>query len=95
MKIDFMHQPGNTAARIFLQPGETCTAEGGAMIAMSGHLNVSTTTHKKGSGSFLKAARRLLAGESIFLNHFTAEREAGEVWYGWRIHRRHWPHCRL
>lgn len=82
MNIDFMHQPGNTAARIFLSPGETCTVEGGAMIAMSGHLDVQTTTHKKGAGGFFKAAKRLFAGESLFLNHFTATREAGEVWLG-------------
>jgi len=52
------------------------------MIAMSGHLGVTTTTHKKGKGGLLKAAKRLLAGESLFLNHFTAERDAGEVWLG-------------
>lgn len=82
MQIDFIHQPGNTAARIFLERGETLTAEGGAMIAMSGHLDVETTTHKKGSGGFIKAVKRLFAGESFFLNHFTAGREAGEVWLG-------------
>lgn len=82
MQIEFMHQPGNTAARIALAPGETLTAEAGAMIAMSGHLGVSTSTHKKGKGGLLKAAKRLFAGESFFLNHFSAEREAGEVWLG-------------
>ncbi|MBK9218861.1 MAG: TIGR00266 family protein [Uliginosibacterium sp.] len=82
MQIEFMHQPGNTAARIALRPGETLTAEAGAMIAMSGHLGVSTSTHKKGKGGLLKAAKRLFAGESFFLNHFSAEREAGEVWLG-------------
>ena len=32
--------------------------------------------------SIFKAAKRLFAGESLFLNHFTATREAGEVWLG-------------
>lgn len=82
MQIDFIHQPGNTAARIVLERGETMTAEGGAMIAMSGHLNVETTTHKKGQGGFIKAVKRMFAGESLFLNHFTAGNEAGEVWLG-------------
>lgn len=82
MQIEFMHQPGNTAARVELNPGETLTAEGGAMIAMSGHLGVSTTTHKKGKGGLLKAAKRLLAGESLFLNHFSADTKGGEVWLG-------------
>lgn len=82
MQIDFMHQPGNTAARIALAPGETVTVEGGAMIAMSGHLDVDTTTHKKGAGGLLKAVKRMFAGESLFLNHFTAQTTPGEVWLG-------------
>lgn len=82
MQIDFIHRPGNTAARVVLNPGETLTSEGGAMIAMSGHLNVETTTHKKGSGGFLKAVKRMIAGESLFLNHFTAGNKPGEIWLG-------------
>lgn len=81
MQIDFIHRPGNTAARVRLMPGETMTAEGGAMIAMSGHIDVETTTHKKGSGGLLKAVKRMIAGESLFLNHFSA-RQPGEVWLG-------------
>lgn len=82
MQIDFMHQPGNTAARVLLAPGETLTAEGGAMIAMSGHLGVETTTHQKGKGGILKAVKRLFAGESFFFNHFSASDRGGEVWLG-------------
>lgn len=82
MKVEFIHRPGNTAACVKLAQGESCTTEAGAMIAMSGHLAIETTTHKKGSGGFLKAAKRLFAGESLFLNHFSATREAGEVWLG-------------
>lgn len=80
MKVDIEHGPGNAAAKAVLEPGESCTAEAGAMIAMSGDLNVSTTTHKRESGGLLKAAKRLLAGESFFLNHFTASAEDGELW---------------
>ncbi len=82
MNVDLINRPGNTAAKITLQPGETCTAEAGAMIAMSGHMNITTTTHKKGSGGVLKAAKRLLSGESFFLNHFDPAGKAGEVWLG-------------
>ena len=71
MQIDVTHRPGNSAAKVSLQPGETITAEGGAMIAMSGHMQVETTTHKKGEGSILGALKRLVSGESLFLNHFT------------------------
>ena len=82
MQIEFMHQPGNTAARIALSSGETMTAEGGAMIAMSGHLEMTTTTHKKGSGGLIKAVKRMFGGESFFMNHFSAKSAAGEVWLG-------------
>lgn len=82
MQIEFMHQPGNTAARVRLAPGETLTAEAGAMIAMSGDLGVETTTHQKGKGGLLKAMKRMFAAESFFLNHFSATHAAGEVWLG-------------
>jgi uncharacterized protein (TIGR00266 family) len=81
MKTEILHSPGNAAARIALDPGETVTAEGGAMIAMSADLNVETTTRQRtGGGGLIKAARRLLAGESAFLNHYTAGPNGGEVW---------------
>ncbi|WP_338844631.1 TIGR00266 family protein [Massilia sp. W12] len=82
MKVELFHRPGNTAAKVMLNPGESCTTESGAMIAMSGHMEISTTTHKKGSGGLLKAAKRLLSGESFFLNHFTPQGKPGEVWLG-------------
>jgi uncharacterized protein (TIGR00266 family) len=82
MQVDLLHRPGNTAAKITLQPHEACTAESGAMIAMSGHMKLTTTTHKKSSGGLLKAAKRLLGGESLFLNHFQPAAKPGEVWLG-------------
>jgi len=80
MEITIEHGPGNSAARIDLAGGESCTAEAGAMIAMSGDMGIETTTHKKGSGGVLKAMKRMLSGESFFLNHFTAGANGGEVW---------------
>ncbi len=80
MQVEIVKGPGSAAAKLQLGQGETCTAEAGAMIAMSGHLSLTTTTHKKKSGGILKAAKRLLAGESFFLNHYSADRGAGEVW---------------
>ena len=82
MKISLMHQPGNTAAKVELERGETCTAESGAMIAMSGNMGVTTTTHRKGKGGVLKALKRMIAGESMFLNHFEPSSGPGEVWFG-------------
>lgn len=82
MDIELMHRPGNTAARVRLAQGEVCTSESGAMIAMSGNMGITTTTHKKGSGGLLKALKRMVAGESLFLNHFEPQGGAGEVWLG-------------
>ncbi len=82
MDITLMHRPGNSAAKISLSENEVCTAEAGAMIAMSGNMKVTTSTHKKSSGGLLKAAKRLFAGESFFLNHFEPEGKSGEIWLG-------------
>ncbi len=82
MKIELIHRPGNTAAKVQLNRGETMTAEAGAMIAMSGDVTITTTTHKKGSGSLLKVIKRALGGESFFLNHFETPRDGAEVWLG-------------
>ncbi len=82
MHVELVNQPGNTAAKILLRPGETCTAESGAMLAMSSNVQITTTTHKKQAGSLLKAAKRLLGGESLFLNHFEVDQQDGEVWLG-------------
>lgn len=79
MEVEIVHGPGNSAARVQLKPQEVVTAEGGAMISMSGDMDVQTTTRKKGKGGLLKAAKRLLAGESFFINHFTAGPRGGEV----------------
>jgi uncharacterized protein (TIGR00266 family) len=79
MDIEIVHGPGNAAAKLRLQPGETCTAEAGAMIAMSSDIHVETTTHKRQQGGLFKAVKRMLAGESFFINHFTAGSNGGEV----------------
>jgi len=82
MKIELLHRPGNTAAKVTLNQGEVITAESGAMIAMSGDMDITTTTHKKKSGGFLKALKRMVAGESLFLNHFEPKGVSGEVIFG-------------
>ncbi|MFT6985652.1 MAG: hypothetical protein ACJAT7_001467 [Psychromonas sp.] len=82
MEIELLHRPGNSAAKVTLQAGETITAEAGAMIAMSGNIDITTTTHKKNSGSLFKAAKRMMAGESLFLNHFAAKGKTGELFLG-------------
>jgi len=80
MRVEWVHRPGNTAAKIILAAGETTVVEGGAMIAMSDNVSVQTTTHAKGGGGLLKGLGRMLSGESFFLNHYTAGSAGGEVW---------------
>ncbi|MDH5655015.1 MAG: TIGR00266 family protein [Spirochaetia bacterium] len=80
MKTEILHRHSNTAAKISLSEEETCTTESGAMIAMSGNMSISTSTYKKGGGGIFKAAKRLLAGESFFLNHFQPSGGSGELW---------------
>jgi uncharacterized protein (TIGR00266 family) len=81
MQTEIIHSPGASAARVRLDVGESLTAEGGSMIALGGEVTLETTTHQKGgSGGLLKAAKRLLGGESFFLNHYTAGLSGGEVW---------------
>jgi uncharacterized protein (TIGR00266 family) len=79
MQIDLLKRPGNSAARVVLSPGEHLTAESGSMIAMSTTLELTTTTQKRDSGSLLAGLKRLLAGESFFLNHYSANSVPGEV----------------
>ena len=49
------------------------------MISMSGDMGIQTTTLKRGKGGFLKAMKRMLAGENFFLNHYTPGHAGGEV----------------
>jgi uncharacterized protein (TIGR00266 family) len=82
MNVDIKYKPGCTYARIALEAGNHVTAKGGAMISMSGDMTMQTTTHKKKGGSVLKGIKRMLSGESFFMNHFTAGPNGGEVLLG-------------
>jgi uncharacterized protein (TIGR00266 family) len=81
MEIELIKRPGNAAAHVRLNPDESCSAEGGAMIAMSDNIHVETTTHQKsGGGGIIKGLKRMLSGESFFINHFKADSSGGEIW---------------
>lgn len=80
MNIKIVNGPGNAAAKVVLDTGETLTAEGGAMIAMSGNMQITTTTLKKDKGSVLGAIKRVISGESFFMNHYSAQGQPGEVY---------------
>lgn len=79
MNIEIVEGPGNPAAIVKLGPGEVCTAEGGAMIAMKGNFGIETTTQDRGKSGILSGLKRVLSGASFFLNHFTAQGSGGEI----------------
>ncbi len=54
------------AVKIILdKPGQQVVAEGGAMVYMSGHVQMST----KSSGGIMKGLKRTFSGESMFQNY--------------------------
>lgn len=79
MQVEIIHGPGNAAAKVQLASGESCVAEGGAMISMSGGISVTTSTHTKGGGGIMRGLKRMLSGESFFVNHFAAGSQGGEL----------------
>jgi len=82
LKVELQMQPGSTAAVIELAPGEQFTAEGGAMIAMSPSVTLTTSTHTKKSGGIMRGIKRMISGESFFLNHYNGGESGGKVWLG-------------
>lgn len=76
MKIEIRYQPSYSLAIARLDPGETVQAESGAMVSMSG--NVQIQTQMKG-GLFGALKRKVLGGESLFTNTYTALGSPGEV----------------
>jgi uncharacterized protein (TIGR00266 family) len=71
MQVDILARPAAAAARCHLQPGESLVAEVGSMIAMTAGMNVVTTSRKRGGG-LMAGIKRMFAGESMFVNEFTA-----------------------
>lgn len=74
MHVEIFAEPAAAAAQVTLGIHETLTAEVGAMISMSEGIEINTTSQpqKRGSGGIWRGLRRLLSGESFFLNHFSA-----------------------
>ncbi|MDA3955577.1 TIGR00266 family protein [Oceanispirochaeta sp.] len=82
MNVEILKAPSNSAAKVILEAGQSFTAEGGSMIAMSGDMHIETSINKNESGAknILKGLSRKLAGEGLFMNHYTAGSQGGEVY---------------
>ncbi|MFX1275356.1 MAG: TIGR00266 family protein [Promethearchaeota archaeon] len=68
-EYDVFETPTFSYLRIHLKKGQMIQCEGGTMIYFEPTLEIST---KKASKSFLKSLKRVLAGETFFMNTFTA-----------------------
>lgn len=87
MEIELDSRPSYGMAVVTMSKGEKLIAESGAMVAMSTGVLVDTTFNgagKSGFIGFLKAAlaglaRKFLAGESMFVNHFKAREDGQQV----------------
>ena len=87
MKIDVESRPSYGMAVVTLDKGEKFIAESGSMVAMSSQLAAEPHFNGTGSGGFLdwlQAAfvglvRKFLAGETLFVNHFTAKADGQRV----------------
>jgi len=68
LKYDIRYKPAFAAIFVTLDPGETITAEAGAMTSMDAQLSMQT----KFSGGLIPALlKKFLGGESLFVNTFT------------------------
>jgi uncharacterized protein (TIGR00266 family) len=75
MQTEIFYQPAYALCRVTLSPGESMRAESGAMVSMSGGVQIET----KATGGIMKSlGRSLLGGESFFQNTFHAQ-SGGEV----------------
>lgn len=78
-----MARPSASVARLQLSNGESMTCEVGAMIAMTSQIEVETTSRSKGGGGgLMRGIKRMFAGESFFLNHFTAHADDQAIYLG-------------
>ncbi len=85
MDIELLHQPESAIARVSLDAGEELVAQAGAMIAMSGSINSSTTLRKGKGGGVMGGLKRMVAGESLFLSVFRSPTDGNTIWIAPRL----------
>ena len=86
MQIEIDSAPSYGMAVVTLDKGETLVVESGAMAAMSHNMNVDSQVSGAGGGGIewiqaviFAIARKFLAGESVFVNHFKAKEDGQQV----------------
>ena len=76
MQATVEYDPSYSLLTIELAPGESIKAETGAMVAQQG---VALRTGRSGGGGLFGGIRRMMGGESFFMNTFTGEGSGGWV----------------
>jgi len=84
MDVSIENDPSFAVAAVTLAAQETVLAEGDAMTSMSGNVSIETKRLSSGSGGstmgkIAGAVGQMLAGESVLVNHLTAEGSGAEV----------------
>ena len=100
MQHAITHGPSFAMLRVDLAPGETVVGEAGAMVARHQQLQMAVKLNAGPGAGFLATLkalfvaliRRLVGGETFFVNHFSAP-QGGSVWLapplaGQVVHRR-------
>lgn len=77
MNYEIRYRPSYSMLVLKLDPGETITADAGAMTYMTQHIDVKTRIREGGILSSLGLA--LIGGQSFFVNDYTAAGDAGEA----------------
>lgn len=76
MKHEIRYQPNYSLLTIDLEPGDAVVAEAGAMVTRNS--TVAMETQAGGGGGIMGGLKRMIGGESLFRNTFTAP-AGGEV----------------
>lgn len=82
------HGPSFAMLRIDLSPGQTVIAEAGSMVARHSHVDMEVKMNAgKSPGFFAKLKaflialiRKVVGGETFFVNHFSTSQGPGSVW---------------
>lgn len=79
MEYSLASRPAYTVAEVALDPGESLTAQAGAMVSHTDSIRIETGIGDSSEGLFESVKDSILGHESFFRNRFTAEDRRGTV----------------
>jgi uncharacterized protein (TIGR00266 family) len=75
MQVNIVSAPDFAMAEVDLAAGEQIQVESGSMVAMSTHITIET----KAKGGVLSSLKRVVGGESFFINTYTSAGAPGRI----------------